>query len=81
MGGTELLAQVFSLDAGTDQRYGARHLKRAMERLIVHPLSNLIATRRIQEHDTIIADLHRDHAKLMFQRVANEPPVALARAA
>jgi ATP-dependent Clp protease ATP-binding subunit ClpA len=74
-------ARDFVLGEGTDQRYGARHLKRAVERLVVHPMSNLIATRQIQEHDTIIADLHRDQTKLMFQRVADEPTAALAKAA
>src|SRR5207248_7867782 len=33
----------FLLEQGTDIQYGARHLKRAIERLVVHPLSNLIA--------------------------------------
>jgi ATP-dependent Clp protease ATP-binding subunit ClpA len=74
-------ARDFLLSEGIDQRYGARHLKRAVERLVVHPLSNLIATRQIQEHDTIVADLHRDQTKLMFQRVADEPAAALAKAA
>ena len=34
-------AKDFLLEQGTDTRYGARHLKRAIERLLVHPLSNL----------------------------------------
>jgi ATP-dependent Clp protease ATP-binding subunit ClpA len=74
-------ARDFLLSEGTDQRYGARHLKRAVERLVVHPLSNLIATWQIREHDAIIADLHRDNTKLLFQRVADEPAAARAIAA
>src|SRR6202451_539610 len=31
----------FLLQEGTDQRYGARHLKRAIERYVVYPLANL----------------------------------------
>src|SRR5437879_9176064 len=31
----------FLLQEGTDQRYGARHLKRAIERHVVYPLANL----------------------------------------
>jgi ATP-dependent Clp protease ATP-binding subunit ClpB len=34
----------FLLHEGTDQRYGARHLKRAIERQVVFPLANLLAT-------------------------------------
>src|SRR6204780_3024585 len=32
----------FLLQEGTDQRYGARHLKRAIERQVVYPLANLL---------------------------------------
>src|SRR4029450_3985740 len=32
------------LDGGIDFKYGARHLKRAIERFLVYPLSNLVAT-------------------------------------
>jgi ATP-dependent Clp protease ATP-binding subunit ClpB len=38
---------------GTDVRYGARPLKRAIERLLVQPLSNLIATGQIRQSDCI----------------------------
>src|SRR5207247_4113028 len=34
----------FLLQEGTDQRYGARHLKRAIERHVVYPLAKLLAT-------------------------------------
>src|ERR1035438_3737570 len=37
-------AKEFLLAEGTDDRYGARPLKRAIERLLVHPLSNLMAS-------------------------------------
>ena len=37
------------LREGIDPKYGARHLKRAIEKLLVQPLSNLIATDQIQE--------------------------------
>ena len=37
----------FLLQEGTDQRYGARHLKRAIERHVVYPLANLLATEQI----------------------------------
>src|ERR1051325_9280058 len=37
-------ARDFLLREGTDLKYGARHLKRAIDRPLVHPRSNLIAT-------------------------------------
>src|SRR5215204_1035997 len=40
-------AKEFLLEEGTDYRYGARHLKRAIERLVVHPLANLVTTEQI----------------------------------
>jgi ATP-dependent Clp protease ATP-binding subunit ClpB len=46
-------AREFLLLEGTDFRYGARPLKRAIERLIVQPLSNLMATGQIRFGDSI----------------------------
>jgi ATP-dependent Clp protease ATP-binding subunit ClpA len=58
------------LREGTDFRYGARHLKRAIERLLVQPLSNLIASDQIRRSDRI----HVTHAHglsfLTFSREA-----------
>jgi ATP-dependent Clp protease ATP-binding subunit ClpA len=56
----------FLLSQGTDVKYGARHLKRAIERLLVHPLSNLIATNQIAEGDWIKADLDPERGCLLF---------------
>ncbi len=39
--------KAYLLREGIDPKYGARHLKRAIERLLVQPLSNLIATDQI----------------------------------
>ncbi len=49
-------------------KYGARHLKRAIERHVVFPLSNLIATRQIQLGDLITVDFDRDREKLIFMK-------------
>jgi len=38
---------------GTDAKYGARHLKRAIERNIVHPLANLVATNQVTLGDVV----------------------------
>jgi len=46
-------AKEFLLAEGTDFRYGARPLKRAVERLLVQPLSNLMATGQIRYADSI----------------------------
>ncbi len=49
-------AKDFLLREGTDLKYGARHLKRAIERNLVHPLSNLIATEQVRGGDLIRVD-------------------------
>ncbi len=46
-------AKALLLSEGTDVRYGARPLKRAIERLLVQPLSNLMATGQIHRGDCI----------------------------
>ncbi len=56
----------FLLTQGTDVKYGARHLKRAIERLLVHPLSNLIATSQIATGDWIKADFDAERNCLLF---------------
>jgi ATP-dependent Clp protease ATP-binding subunit ClpA len=56
----------FLLSQGTDLKYGARHLKRAIERLLVHPLSNLMATNQISMGDWIKADFDKDRCCLLF---------------
>src|SRR4051795_7394603 len=56
----------FLLREGTDMKYGARHLKRAIERLLVQPLSNLIATEQIRSGDWIRVDFNPDCGILTF---------------
>jgi ATP-dependent Clp protease ATP-binding subunit ClpB len=58
------------LSEGTDIKYGARHLKRAIERLLVHPLSNLMATNQVDGGDWIQADLDSDNCSLVFTKEA-----------
>jgi ATP-dependent Clp protease ATP-binding subunit ClpB len=53
---------------GTDFRYGARHLKRAIERLLVQPLSNLIASGQIHRGDCIRVSHDAESTALMFGR-------------
>jgi ATP-dependent Clp protease ATP-binding subunit ClpA len=54
------------LREGTDTRYGARHLKRAIERLLVHPVANLIATGQAQDGDRLVVEAS-NHA-LVFSK-------------
>src|SRR5260370_12033564 len=46
----------FLLGEGTDQRYGARHLKRAIEHQVVFALGNLLATAQVKAGDTLFID-------------------------
>jgi len=59
-------ARDFLLREGTDVKYGARHLKRAIERHLVFPLSNLIATGQIGVGDVIKIDMGQSGEKLTF---------------
>jgi ATP-dependent Clp protease ATP-binding subunit ClpB len=58
----------FLLQEGTDQRYGARHLKRAIERYVVYPLANLLATEQVHLGDLVCIDWDRKHQGLTFAR-------------
>jgi ATP-dependent Clp protease ATP-binding subunit ClpB len=58
----------FLLREGTDAKYGARPLKRTIERNVVLPLSNLIATRQIGEGDILLVDVGKDECGLMFMK-------------
>jgi len=58
------------LTEGTDIKYGARHLKRAIERLLVHPLSNLMATSQVSPGDWIQADFDEERSCLVFTKEA-----------
>ena len=61
-------ARKFLLAEGIDLRYGARPLKRAIERLLVQPLSNLMATGQIQHHDRIRVTHNGESPFLTFFR-------------
>jgi ATP-dependent Clp protease ATP-binding subunit ClpA len=59
-------AREFLLQEGIDPKYGARHLKRAIDRHLVHPLSNLIASDQIRGGDLIRIDYDADLFGLTF---------------
>jgi ATP-dependent Clp protease ATP-binding subunit ClpA len=58
------------LKEGTDLKYGARHLRRAIERLVVQPLSNLIATDQIHTGDLVRMDFTAGEPGLTFCKEA-----------
>lgn len=70
--GTPCLFQVTAaarrllLQSGTDHKYGARHLKRAIERLLVHPMANLVASGQVRTGDRV--DIDCNEFGLEFQR-------------
>lgn len=63
-------AEEYLLEQGTDVKYGARHLRRAIERLIVQPLSNLIATDQLRGGDLIQIDMDQKTGSLTFRKEA-----------
>jgi ATP-dependent Clp protease ATP-binding subunit ClpB len=71
-------AKEFLLREGTDLKYGARHLKRAIERSLVHPLSNLIATEQVRGGDLVKVDYDSEGACMSFFKEAeNMAPYAM----
>ncbi len=69
----------FLLVEGTDPKYGARHLKRSIEKNIVFPLANLVATGQIKLGDFIRIDMKE--SRLTFTKEAEGAlvPVLLER--
>src|SRR5262249_12646112 len=61
-------AKKFLLDEGIDYKYGARHLKRAIERFLVYPPSNLGATEQLGMGDLVIIEFDTGGDKLLFSK-------------
>ncbi len=59
----------YLLSEGTDPKYGARHLKRAIERSVVFPLANLVATGQVKLGDFVRIDLNAE-GKMVFVKEA-----------
>jgi ATP-dependent Clp protease ATP-binding subunit ClpB len=71
-------AKTFLLKEGTDTRYGARHLKRAIERHLVYPLANLLATEQVRLGDVLCVDWSAERGGLVFGGRAEEAPAVIA---
>jgi hypothetical protein len=67
-------ARDYLLREGTDMKYGARHLKRAIDRSLVHPISNLIATEQIRGGDLIRVDYDPMVSRMTFFKEAEDMP-------
>lgn len=63
-----LAAKDMLLREGIDYKYGARHLKRSIERFLVYPLSNLVATGQVGLGDLVNVDLNHESGKLIFSK-------------
>ena len=72
-------ARDFLLREGTAMKYGARHLKRAIERNLVHPLSNLIATDQLRSGDLIRVGFDSAGNRLTFLKEAEDVPAYAVR--
>ena len=59
-------AKNFILEEGTDTKYGARHLKRAIEHLLLQPLANLKATHQIRDGDVVSVHFNPIDTQLVF---------------
>jgi len=67
-------AKEFLLSEGTDLKYGARHLRRAIERELVNPLSNLIASGQVRGGDLVSVDFDAAKNALAFFKEAENVP-------
>ena len=64
------------LNEGRDPRYGARHVQRAVETLLVQPISNLMATGQIVAGESIYVDVSEESDDLEFSKDQNAYMVA-----
>lgn len=65
-------AEKFVLAEGTDKRYNARHLQRAVGRHILRTLSGLVASEQIRPYDHIYIDFDEAAGGLTFDREASK---------
>ncbi|MGD9562095.1 MAG: AAA family ATPase [Pyrinomonadaceae bacterium] len=65
-------AKDFLLNEGIDLKYGARHLKRSIERFLVYPLSNLVATQQVETGDFVLVDFDKEKDSLFFTKLSGK---------
>jgi ATP-dependent Clp protease ATP-binding subunit ClpB len=69
----------FLLREGTDPKYGARHLKRAIERHVVFPLANLVATGQVKLGDFVRIDMNNEGMVFVKEAEGALVPVLLEK--
>jgi ATP-dependent Clp protease ATP-binding subunit ClpB len=65
-------AKEFLLREGIDLKYGARHLKRAVERFVVLPLANLVATEQVLNGESVEIDAAGGSGGLTFSKLSSD---------
>src|SRR5258706_8192007 len=69
------------LGEGIDYKYGARHLKRSIDRLLLLPLSNLVATEQVTSGDAVYVDLNDSGSDVEFSKRCDDGPLSDAAVA
>lgn len=69
-------AKEYLLGEGIDLKYGARHLKRSIERFLVYPLSNLVATEQVETGDYVVVDFDAEKDLLTFTKQSGKMIIA-----
>ena len=63
-------------DAGYDPQYGARPLKRTMQRLVLDPLSRRLLEGTLEAGDDVRADWSEKVNEVVFEKIRKQEPVA-----
>ncbi|HUJ23246.1 MAG TPA: ATP-dependent chaperone ClpB [Bryobacteraceae bacterium] len=71
-------ARTHLVRSGYDPVYGARPLKRAIQKQIETPLGRLLLKGEVRDGQTVHVDFDRDRDELQFTTVTTEEPVAVA---
>src|SRR6185312_5954968 len=64
------------LREGIDYKYGARHFKRSIDRLLMHPLSSLIATGQVTSGDVVYVNLNDGSSEVEFSKRYEDRPMS-----
>ena len=65
-------AKDFIAEKGFDKQYGARPLKRAIQKYLEDELAEEIMKSKVQTGDTLKVDLNKEKSKLVLKTLANK---------
>lgn len=65
-------AKDFLISEGYEPRYGARHIKRQIDRYVVTPLQNVIVTGQVRTGDRVHVDFDSDTGRLSLSKERND---------